>query len=338
LLGESNNGGKRGLRPLLPTTAAGAINVGPITPEFTFTEDYILPGTLEIDYTSLADRLPFVAQVVWRQQIESDIGITRTAEVRYSDTATSGPYETHDLSEFCTNENHAVKVGAYILAKRTYPTHVIRFSSRPQAHNTLVSVGDIIAVNLQRQATNYIASSHYYFYQVERIGKTLAGDVSYEAVHFPVDDQNRSLIALDVAAATGTGLIIPSTRTGVNCDENLSNNNTIPPEQYIVPGDANDPTDSSGTGTSTGAGAEVTLDRGGNANGGPRESTPSGPGSPNNDDPLDNDRPPVLGRDPNNNGLVGLPLTVGTPCDVQWLRDGSPIRWRNKQHLYTNWR
>jgi len=111
----------------------------------------------------------------------------------------------------------------------------------------------------------------------------------------------------------------------VDCDENSSTNNTIPAEQFIEPGDANDPTDSSGTGTSTGAGAEVTIDRGGNSGGGPRESTPSGPGSPNNDDPLDNDRPPVLGRDPNNNGLVGLPLTVGTPCSVQWLRDGSPI-------------
>lgn len=324
LLGESNDGGKKGLRPLLPTTAAGAINVSPITPEFTFTEDYILPGTLEIDYTSLADRLPFVAQVVWRQQIESDIGIIRTAEVRYNGTAEAGPYETHDLSEFCTNENHAVKVGAYILAKRTYPTHVIRFSTRPQAYNVSVTVGDIIAVNLQRQATNYIASAHHYLYQVERVTKTLAGDLTYEAVHFPVDDQNRSLIALDVAAATGSGLIIPSTRTGVDCDENLSTDNTIPAEQFIEPGDANDPTDSSGTGTSTGAGAEVTIDRGGNSGGGPRDSEPDD-GGPNPDDGLDPDSPPVRGLDPNNNGLAGRPITVDTPCSVQWLRNGSPI-------------
>jgi hypothetical protein len=324
LLGESNDGGKKGLRPLLPTTAAGAINVGAITPEFTFTEDYILPGTLEIDYTSLADRLPFVAQVVWRQQIESDIGIIRTAEVRYNGTAEAGPYETHDLSEFCTNENHAVKVGAYILAKRTYPTHVIRFSTRPQAYNVSVTVGDIIAVNLQRQATNYIASAHHYLYQVERVTKTLAGDLTYEAVHFPVDDQNRSLIALDVAAATGSGLIIPSTRTGVDCDENSSTNNTIPAEQFIEPGDANDPTDSSGTGTSTGAGAEVTIDRGGNSGGGPRDSEPDD-GGPNPDDGLDPDSPPINGLDPNNNGLAGRPITVDTPCSVQWLRNGSPI-------------
>jgi hypothetical protein len=252
LLGESNDGGKKGLRPLLPTTATGAINTGAIVPEFTFTEDLILPGTIEINYLSLADRLPFVAQIIWRQQLDSDIGITRTAEVRYTGTAASGPYESHDLSAFCTNETHAVKVGAYILAKRFYPTHVIRFTARPQAHNVLISVGDIISVDLQRQATNYVASSHHYLYQVERIAKTLAGDVTYEATHFPVDNQNRSLIALDVAAAVGTGMIIPNIRTGVTCDSNSATDNSIPSEEYIEPGDINDPTDGTGTDISTG--------------------------------------------------------------------------------------
>jgi hypothetical protein len=323
LLGESSDGGKKGLRPLLPTTAAGAINTGTIVPEFTFTEDLILPGTLEINYLSLADRLPFVAQVIWRQQLESNIGIIRTAEVRYAGTATAGPYETHDLSAFCTNENHAVKVGAYMLAKRTYPTHIIRFTARPQAHNKLITVGDIISVDLQRQATNYVASSHHYLYQVERVTKTLAGDVTYEATHFPVDSQNRSLIALDVAAATGTGIIIPNIRTGVTCDSNSSADNTIPAEEYIEPGDANDPTDGTGTSTSTG-GWSVVITRGGNNNGGPREDEPDdAPDNP--DDDKDNDPPPISGLDPNNNGLAGLPLTVNTPCSVEWLRDGSLI-------------
>lgn len=324
LLGESNNGGKKGLRPLLPTTATGAIDTGAITPEYTFTEDFILPETLEINYLSLADRLPFVAQVIWRQQLESNIGIVRTAEVRYAGTASSGPYEAHDLSAFCTNENHAVKVGAYILAKRTYPTHVIRFTARPQAHNINVTVGDIISVNLQRQATNYVASSHHYLYQVERITKTLAGDVTYEATHFPVDDQNRSLIALDVAAATGTGIIIPNIRTGVTCDVNSSTDNTIPAEEYIEPGDANDPTDGTGTDTSTGAGSVTVISPGGNNNGGPRESDPDD-AEPNPDDGKDGDKPQINGLDPNGNGLLGRPLTVDTPCGVQWLRDGSPI-------------
>jgi hypothetical protein len=247
LLAESSAGGKRGLRPLLPVTAGGAIKTTAITAEYTFTEDTVLPGTLEINYLSLADRQPFVAQVIWRQQLESDIGIIRTAEVRYSGTAETGPYESHDLSTFCTSEDHAVKVGAYILAKRLYTTHTIRFAARPQEHNTLISAGDIIRVQLARDNTTYANSVHDYLYQVERITKTLAGDVSYEATHFPIDDQGRSLIALDVAAAVGTGIILPSGRTGVSCDVNSSSDNTIPAETFTA-ADGDDPLELSPSG------------------------------------------------------------------------------------------
>jgi len=232
LLSESNAGGKRGLRPLLPVTAGGAIKTTAITADYTFTEDTVLPGTFEINYLSLADKQPFVAQVIWRQQLESDIGIIRTAEVRYSGTAETGPYESHDLSTFCTSEDHAVKVGAYILAKRMYTTHTIRFATRPQEHNTIITAGDIIRVRLARDNTTYANSMHDYLYQVERITKTLAGDVNYEATHFPIDDQGRSLIALDVAAAVGTGSIIPSGRTGVSCDANSSSDGSIPSEEF----------------------------------------------------------------------------------------------------------
>lgn len=297
LLGESNNGGKKGLRSLLPVTAAGQIKTTAITPEYVFTDDTVIAGSVEIDYLSLADRLPFVAQVIWRQQLESDIGIIRTAEVRYAGTAESGPYETHDLSAFCTSEDHAVKVGAYILAKRVYPTHVIRFAVRPQSHNTTVTVGDIVAVSLTREATNYVASMHSYLYQVERITKTLAGDVSYEATHFPVDSQSRSLIALDVAAATGTGIIIPSGRTGVSCDVNSSTDNTIPAEEFIEPGDINDPEGPIGTGVSTEAGEESELTPSGSA-------SPSGGGSG-----FGGVRYTPTGQAPTDDSLDGSPTT-----------------------------
>lgn len=232
LLCESNSNGKRGLRPVLPVTAAGAIDTGSIDPSYLFTEAMIVPGSVQIDYLSYADRQPFVAQVIWRQQIESGIGIIRTAEVRYTGTAASGPYETHDLSEFCTSEAHAVKVGAYILAKRSYTTHTIRFSARPEVHNQILTPGDIVRVELQRLATNYAPTTLNNLYQIERITKTLAGDVTYEATHFPVDGSNRSLVALDVAGAVATGVLLTDNRTGVTCDINSSSDNTIPAETY----------------------------------------------------------------------------------------------------------
>lgn len=228
LLAESNTNGKKGLRPLLPTNANGTIKTTAITPEYTFDESLILPGTLEIQYTSLAERHPFVAQTVWRQQLEDDFGFIRTAEVRYAGTAESGPYESHDLSAFCTSEEHAVRVGAYILSKRVHTTHTVRFSTRAEKHNTLIAPGDIIRVRLLRQATITNDTYHDYLYQVERITKTLAGDITYECSHFPVDSQGRSLVALDVAAVTGTGILLTSNKTGVGCDINSSTDNTIP--------------------------------------------------------------------------------------------------------------
>jgi len=319
LLAESSAGGKRGLRPLLPVTGGGAIKTTAITAEYTFTEDTVLPGTLEINYLSLADRQPFVAQVIWRQQLESDIGIIRTAEVRYSGTAETGPYESHDLSTFCTSEDHAVKVGAYILAKRLYTTHTIRFAARPQEHNTLISAGDIIRVQLARDNTTYANSVHDYLYQVERITKTLAGDVSYEATHFPIDDQGRSLIALDVAAAVGTGIILPSGRTGVSCDVNSSSDNTIPAETF-TDADGADPLELSPSGGGLGF----------------NDSAPTG-GISNGDDGLD----ALTTFPPNPLFPTGVTAGVGStlapftgpygPCGVNqtesitWFKDGTKI-------------
>jgi hypothetical protein len=261
LLGESNNGGKKGLRPLLPVNNDGTINTGPINWSYIFTENEILPGTLEIEYSNYADRQPFVAQMIWRQELEDDAAIIRTAEVRYINTAEVGPYESHDLSGFCTTETHAVKVGAYILARRVFVSHTVRFAARPQAHNRLLSPGSIIRVKLGRNASGGGASEHDYLYQVERIGKTLAGDVSYECSHFPIDSQGRSIIALNVANATGTGILLTSNSTGVGCDINSATDNTIPIESFIVPGSEFDIGGfDTGTIVATDAGGEIVFD------------------------------------------------------------------------------
>jgi hypothetical protein len=238
--------------------------------------------------------------------------------VRYASTAETGPYESHDLSTFCTSEDHAVKVGAYILAKRLYTTHTIRFAARPQEHNTLLTAGDIIRVRLERDNTTYANSVHDYLYQVERITKTLAGDVSYEATHFPIDDQGRSLIALDVAAAVGTGIILPSGRTGVSCDVNSSSDNTIPAETF-TDADGGDPLELSPSGGGLG------FD----------DSAPTGD-TGNADDGLD-----VGGLPPNTVFPAGVPAGIGSalypfdgatgPCgagnleSITWYKDGVKI-------------
>jgi hypothetical protein len=65
LLRESRVGGKRGLRPLLPVIAAtGAINTGPVAAVRSFTDDEVIPGSVNITYIPRQDRLPFTVQML----------------------------------------------------------------------------------------------------------------------------------------------------------------------------------------------------------------------------------------------------------------------------------
>jgi hypothetical protein len=242
LLRESRRNGKKGLLPLLPfNPATGALNTGEIGWSFTFTEDHILPGSLEINYSSRVERQPFCCQMVWRQQPEDGLGLARTAEVRYAGSAIDGPFEQHDLSAFATTENHAFKVGAYILARRRYIDHRLTFVVRPEASfNATLAPGDIVRVRLRRVASIGDNTLHDYLYEVERIGRSVTGEVEIELTHFPVDEQGRSLVAIDVSRAQGNGLMLPTGRAEVACDLNSSDDTSIdtdlgPWEDWSIP-------------------------------------------------------------------------------------------------------
>lgn len=315
LLGESNVNGKKGLRPVLPVTSLGAINTGTIAPEYLFTENEIIPGSFEVEYNSVADRQPFVAQVIWRQQLDDDAGIIRTAEVRYSGTATNGPYESHDLSAFCTSEAHAVKIGAYILAKRLYTSHTLRFTARPQQHNTVLSPGSIVRVKLARDVANAGSTYHDWLYQVERISRSLAGDVAYECTHFPIDSSGRSLVALAVTTIQPSGILLTSNRSGLSCDVNSSTNNTIPSDTGL-----------SGSNLNTGVGD---LAYGGQDSEAPSDNTQTA------DDGLDSSNTvPAQVVNPKNSGAPAIgggiyaesPCPNGTTEKVKWYRNDQEVK------------
>jgi hypothetical protein len=136
------------------------------------------------------------------------------------------------MSAFCTVENHAVKAGAYILARRKYITHTLRFSCRPGVFNTLLEPGDIVRVTLTRAASGTASVDHDFLYELNRVTKTLRGDLTLELTHFPVDSQGRSLVAVDVAAAVGSGVVLTSNKSGVGCDINSSTDTSVPAETF----------------------------------------------------------------------------------------------------------
>ena len=232
LLRQTRIGGKEALVPLLPTNADGTINTGPVDWAFTFTSEHVIPGSFEIIYTPLADRKPFCALALWRQQDDLGIPVMRTAEVRYAGTAIDGPFEQHDLSKFCASENHAVKVGAYIVSPRKHITHRLRLGVKPDAYNPTLAAGDLVRVTLERAPSTGPSSLHDYLYEVDRIGKSVSGEVLLELTHFPVDANGASVVAQEVAAATGTGLLLPTGLSGVTCDVNSSADTSVPAETF----------------------------------------------------------------------------------------------------------
>ncbi len=232
LLRQARIGGKEALKPLVPINANGTIKTTAVSWVFTFTEQHIIPDSFEITYSPLADRKPFCATVLWRQQDDLGIPVMRTAEVRYTGTAVDGPFEQHDLSDFCSSENHAVKVGAYIISKRRHVTHRLQLGVKPDAFNPTLAAGDLVRVRLDRIASTGANSLHDYLYEVDRIGKSITGEVQLDLTHFPVDSNLASVVAQEVNSATGTGLLLPTGLSGVTCDINSSADTSVPAETF----------------------------------------------------------------------------------------------------------
>ncbi len=235
LLRLTRVGGKETLKPLLPTNPDGSIKTTAVDWEFAFTEEHVIPGSFDIEYTPLADRKPFAVLVLWRQQDDLGIPLIRTTEVRYPGTALEGPFEQHDLSSFCASENHAVKAGTYILSRRNHIKHRLRIGVKPDAFNPTLAPGSRVRVRLERTPSTGAASVHDYLYEVDRIGKNLSGQVQLELTHFPIDNTFASVVAKEVASAVGAGFVLPTGLSGITCDVNSSGDTSVPADTSLDP-------------------------------------------------------------------------------------------------------
>jgi hypothetical protein len=327
LLRVSDKNGKKGFRPRLPINANYTINTGVISWVYGFTEEHLLPDGFQIEYIPLTERKPICAQMIWRQQPPNDIGFIRTTEVRIDGEAVDGPYEQFDMSQFCTWEDHAVKVGAYEVARRKYVTHSLRIKVKPDSFNTTLVLGDIVRVQLRRETDPGLVTFHDYLYEVEKINKTISGVVELDLMHFPIDSQGRSILALYVAGAEGTGYLYDVGRNDYACDDPDNEGNDDPLPTNVGENNPDEPdtdVDLPNPGVDNGTGTGLPTDRPVFPGGAPTTNyPPSGSPTGNNpSDPFEEDNPvgPTLTGNPQN---VGSELTANNVCPgayVEWYR------------------
>jgi len=225
LLRLSEKDGKKCFKSRLPLNNDYSINsTNAVSPVYGFTEDHILEGSFEIEYIPITERQDAKALVMWKQQNDNDLPIIRTSEVQQ--TGVSNPVIIqYDLSQWCCSESHAVKYGAYQIAKRKYITHTLRISVRPSTFNSTLALGDIVRVRLRRETNAGTIDHHDYLYEVERIQKATTGVIELDLIHFPVDANKKSIVAQAVVAATPVGTVIPTSRTDITCHSNTGTSN-----------------------------------------------------------------------------------------------------------------
>jgi hypothetical protein len=101
----------------------------------------------------------------------------------------------------------------------------------------------LVRVRLERTPSTGAASVHDYLYEVDRIGKSISGEVRLELTHFPVDADFASVVAQEVDAAVGAGFVLPTGLSGITCDVNSSTDTTVPADTSLDPDDWDLPDD-----------------------------------------------------------------------------------------------
>lgn len=285
LLRPTRVNGKFSLRPLVPTNKDGTINTGTIYPDHCFTEDVIVPGSYKETTAEVSTVIPPVLSMLWRQQDTSnDFPLIRSSIVADQSVVmedVEDPPEQVDLSVFNTSESHMAKVGAYIHAKRTLCRRTASVQLVPGSHTGKIREGDIVQIkHVVRHSDSNEFSLNRWWEVV-----TISENESLSLIEFPVDRCGHSLLALAVANAPVSNVVLLPPQPA-SCDlPGQDTDTTVPPSSSISlpPGDLTKPGSPAPT-----SGVDVPLPI--NPPSDPPPSTPTPPSTPGGP-PTDPDQP-----------------------------------------------
>jgi len=196
--------GDYSIKPLLPLADNGTIASGALTPLENFNDldtdpdsaqNSILVGSYRKTYRSSSQALPFQVVVTWRGQDKFNMETAQTTKVRYSDYSEDAPEEAYDMTDFCTNADHATIFAKYILASRRYSLHTVTFQTgRNVQSGSELEPADLISVSLSRVNSQGDSRTELEHYLVDNLEYDQSGYVTITASQFPLNGAGASII------------------------------------------------------------------------------------------------------------------------------------------------
>ena len=202
LLSFLSTGGQYRFAPALPINGSQQIDLSPLSPSATFTEDEILPGSFVKTYISAADKSDVNCVLLYRQNNPDAIGTQQTVQVRYSGVSLDAPTEQFDMTDFCSNRDHAIMYAKYYLARRKYTVHMIDFDTTLDTTGLIPT--DIIKIERQRISSAGDNRTETEYYQITAIDHNIDGVTSIEAMQFPVNGSTVPIISNEVVNGSFT--------------------------------------------------------------------------------------------------------------------------------------
>lgn len=128
---------------------------GPVPIRAIFTAGNIVEDSFSLEFLNEEDRLPIQASVKWREERSRDnysspglFPVEREVLVRETSSTESDPIESFDLSDYCTNLEHAIDFACFVIRMRKTITHTIKLSTTPDGLDSSLRAGDYIKVAL----------------------------------------------------------------------------------------------------------------------------------------------------------------------------------------------
>lgn len=132
-----------------------------LSPKTLFTAGNIKEGSFKFQYLDAEEREPIQVSVRWREERpDSDptnpglFPVEREILVRRSTDPDTVPIESIDMSDFCTNKQHAIDAAKFVIAVRTGVRYAVRFETTYEGILTGLAPSDYIRVAMDNTVYN----------------------------------------------------------------------------------------------------------------------------------------------------------------------------------------